>query len=257
MCTIVILHRVHPDFPVVIAANREEFYSRVATAPTELEPGVYGGRDEVSGGTWMGVTAQGFFAGITNQKTYVPADPTLLSRGPVVTDALRAGSTAAVTAQLEALDPRRYNEFNLLYGDADGLRAAYARRTDDRMRFEDVPDGVHALPNDVLDSPEFPKADRMRALAESVVTAPWSALTRALRDLLADHHKPPLREIPEPPPGAPFSRERAQAFQAMCVHAGNYGTRSSAIIALQPGQVAHYVASHGPPCEAPMVEVEL
>ena len=99
MCTIVLLHRVHPRWPVVIAANRDEYYSRAASAPEVLTRDpvpVLGGRDARHAGTWMGATQRGFFVGLTNQRTLRPADASRRSRGEVVLEALRRGSREAV-----------------------------------------------------------------------------------------------------------------------------------------------------------------
>ena len=58
MCVIFFAYQVHPDFPLVLLANRDEFYNR----PTEKArhwddfPDILAGRDLVGGGTWLGVT---------------------------------------------------------------------------------------------------------------------------------------------------------------------------------------------------------
>ncbi|HEY0094574.1 MAG TPA: NRDE family protein, partial [Archangium sp.] len=61
MCTILILRHVHPEWPLVLAANRDEFHARPATGPRVLleSPLAVGGRDVERGGTWMGVTHEG------------------------------------------------------------------------------------------------------------------------------------------------------------------------------------------------------
>ena len=62
MCTILVFNRVIPDIPVLIAANRDEIYNRPSSGAVVLqqEPRIVGGRDEIGGGTWMGVTEHGF-----------------------------------------------------------------------------------------------------------------------------------------------------------------------------------------------------
>lgn len=255
MCTIAVLHRVHPAFPVVIAANRDEFYHRPSTPPGPWPglPGVIAGRDESKGGTWMGATRGGFFVGLTNQRTYQGAEPTLRSRGGVVRDLLAAGSTREAERYLARLDASQYNPFNLMFGDAAGMKVAYARPAG-AVEVREVPPGVHVLPNDVLDSPAFPKAARAAALLAPLAGQDWPAQRDALARALGDHQRPPLDQIEQPPPGAPFSWVFAQLLGAVCIHTPAYGTRSATIAALQDGALAHYLFADGPPCTAPFVD---
>ena len=250
MCLVVILNRVHPDYPVVIAANRDEFYARPATGPMVLhdDPRVVGGRDEISGGTWMALTPTGLFVAVTNQRTYSAPDAARRSRGPLVVDAAKTGSPQAVTAMLRAMNPRDYNDFNLIYGDTDGMFVAYARSGATAIELEAVPDGVQVLPNDRLNSPTFQKVHRARALA------PGDGSLDQLAAMLRDHELPPLAAVQRPPATSAFTHELAQRFEALCIHTDVYGTRSSAIVALAPGRVARYLFADGPPCETEMID---
>jgi uncharacterized protein with NRDE domain len=254
MCTIAVLHRVHPEFPVIVAANRDEFYDRPASGPAPWpgEPGIIAGRDHSKGGTWMGATRAGFFVGLTNQRTYQPADPARLSRGDVVLRALRAGSRSAAERYLRGLDATRYNPFNLLFGDASGVSVAYARETREIGVF-DVGEGVQVLPNDTLNAQNFPKAARAAALIAPHAGQSWPALREALARALADHARPPLASLEQDPPGAPFSWVLTQLLGALCIHTPTYGTRSSTLLALSPHGLAHYLYADGAPCVTPFV----
>lgn len=259
MCTIVILRHIHPEWPLVLAANRDELYARPAVGPQVLSPSaprVVGGRDLERQGTWMGVTDGGLFVGLTNQRGAANLSRAPRSRGEVVMRSLRAGSVEGVEHYLAGLDPREYNPFNLLYGNAEVLRVAYARPDSERMSHEDVPPGVHVLSNDVLDSPALPKVVRARKLAEAAARKPWPESVQALQRMLADHLLP--ERAPELLPeeeSLPEMRERLRQCQALCIHTPGYGTRSSAIVALAPGRVAHYLASDVAPCQAPYQDV--
>lgn len=251
MCTILILRHVHPEWPLILAANRDELLDRPSSGP-RLLPGspriLVPGVDQARGGTWMGVTDSGFFVGLTNQRGSLAQGMAPRSRGEVVLQALRAGKMEAVERYLDTVDPSAFNPFNLLYGDAHQLRVAYARPSGTLLR-EDVPEGIHVLPNDGLDSPALPKVARARLLAAEHSRRPWPELARRLQELLADHHLPPEEQLPEPPPGAPFSRALARQLQALCIHTPTYGTRSSTLVALAPGRLAHVLASEAPPCQ--------
>jgi len=259
MCTLVLIVGVHPELPVIVAANRDELYARPAHAPRRLDaapgdPIMLGGVDEQAGGTWMGVTGDGFFAGLTNQRTYALPDPARRSRGELVLAALRAGSIGAVEAALATLTGGAHNPFNLVYGDAAGLRVAYGR--DDGLRTAPVPAGVHVLPNDVLDSPVFaPKVNGLRRRVAPVAASTWPTLAAELGAALSDHALPPLDAVPEPPPGAPFDRALLQRLGAVCIHTPLYGTRSATLIALAPGGVARYLFAEGPPCSTAFTDV--
>ncbi|MDC0708594.1 NRDE family protein [Stigmatella sp. ncwal1] len=251
MCTLLILRHVHPEWPLILAANRDELYARPSAPAQRLAspPALVAGLDEVRGGTWMGVTETGFFAGLTNQRGAFTPRQAPASRGEVVKEALRLGSIEAVERYLEGLDPASFNPFNLLYGDAHHLRVAYARPASEQLTWSDVPPGLHVLPNDVLDAPGIPKVARARLLAEASVHRPWPELVSALQHLMADHTLPLAESIPEPPADSHLSREQTRPYQALCIHTPAYGTRSSAIVALAPGRVAHFLASDEPPCQ--------
>ena len=251
MCTLVILRQVHPEWPLVLAANRDEFYARSATGPQVLResPRAVGGRDLERGGTWMGVTNEGLFVGLTNQPGRRGQGRTARSRGEVVLRTLEAGSVEAIERYLEALPGDEFLAFNLLYGDAHGVRVAYARPGEKRLRREDVPPGIHVLPNDVLDSPDLPKVARARLLAAEVAHRPWPELEAGLKALLADETLPDLAHVPSPPAGEDLPRDIRRQLQALCIHTPAYGTRSSAIVTLAPGRVGHYLSTETAPCQ--------
>lgn len=250
MCTIVILRGVARDFPVVIAANRDEYYSRPTRPPAPLEriDGI-AGIDLERGGSWMGATAGGFFVGLTNQRTFGPHDPARRSRGEVVLECLELGDRAAVRDRLRGLDAAAYNPFNLIAGDASGLDCAYAR--DGGIELCEIPEGVSVLPNDVLDSPEFPKVDRARELlGRDVDRLEWPALLERLHRVLGDHRKPPVAEDRGAMPAALIAE-----LGALCVHTPIYGTRSFTACALEPGGCAHYAFADGPTCSSTPGEI--
>ncbi len=249
MCTIVVLHQVHPDYPVIIAANRDEYYARPSTPPQLLQesPRVIGGVDGKKGGSWMGATEAGFFVGLTNQRTYHRADKSRRSRGEVVVEALRLGQTQAVEAYLGDLSPDDYNPFNLIFGESDAMRVAYVHEGMDKVEVVPLPTGIHVLPNDRLDSGEFSKVARALALLEGHGREPWPKLRQTLHNMLADRFLPPFESVAPPPAGSLMPRRLVHRLEALCIHTPLYGTRSATIAALTPGKVAHYLFSPGAP----------
>lgn len=251
MCTIIVLRRPGEDPPLVVAANRDEFYSRAAAGPERLveAPGGVGGRDLEQGGTWLGVLETGLFVGLTNQRTFAPPRSGLRSRGQVVVEALRCGSVAGVRRYLARLDPRQYNPFNLVYGDTDGVELAYARTDTTSLERVTIPDGEPCfLANDRLGSAHFPKTERAAELLQDVGGLDWTVLSGRLRQILADHELPAPERVPAPPPGCPWPSSLLRQLQALCIHTPAYGTRSATILALAPGRVQRYLFAPGPPC---------
>lgn len=259
MCTIVALRNVHRAFPLVIAANRDEFYRRPALAPSlrSTSPRILAGQDRDRGGTWMGVGHDNFFVGVTNQRTWKPADAGLRSRGEVVMACLADGSLDAVTDRLAKLDARAYNPFNLMFGDVKALRVAYVRHEAPFVRFEDLGDGVTALANDQLGSSHFPKTDRVegRLRDARLSTLSWEDLAPHLEAALGDHELPAKHRLEDPPAGALFPKFLAHRLQALCVHTPAYGTVSSTLIAFSPTGLAHYHYADGHPCETGFARV--
>jgi uncharacterized protein with NRDE domain len=250
MCTIAILVGV-TDLPVVIAANRDELYARDTRPPQLLAPGVVGGLDVQSGGTWLAVNREGRFAAVTNQRALSDPPVGVRSRGLVVKELAVAEDQ---DAYVDALDPRAYASMNLVWGDAQRVRLAYLRH-DGGKDIVALPTGVHVLCNDVLGSEEFPRGDRLRAGLEALVAEAPMFLEHLPRlpKLLGDHTRVDLAHVPP----SHLPPELARELTATCIHSALYGTRSSTIVGLYEldgeRRVASYMHADGPPCVTPYV----
>lgn len=252
MCTLIVRHGMDEWCSTLIAANRDEFYDRPSTGPQVLvqSPRVVGGRDERAGGTWFGLTSEGLFVGLTNQRSAAIRNEALHSRGALVFEALETGSFEEVKGYLERLDPRAYNEFNLIFGDGVDVCAAYGRRSESEVELEPLGRGVHVLCNDRLGSPDFPKAEEARARVASIPPGPWPRIKSQLVEVLSDRSLPDASEVPPLPPDAPFDAEVARRLQAICVETPVYGTVSATLAAVSPGRVDRYAFCSGPPDQA-------
>lgn len=155
MCLIVLAWRVRPDFPLIVAANRDEFHARPAERARfwNDHPAILAGRDLEAGGTWMGVSRSGRFAAVTNYRGGRDASA-MESRGALVTrfllDDLPPGKFMA------KVNPKSHSGFNLLVADRDELwwlsnRDGGSRRLDP---------GVYGLGNFFLDTPEVDEPKR-------------------------------------------------------------------------------------------------
>src|SRR5688500_7216428 len=162
MCTIVAIKGRHPEYPLVVAANRDEYYARAAGPPQRLEEDrrIVAGVDLAKGGTWMGANDRGVFVAITNQRTHDRTFAGTFSRGLMVVAALRQDDVGAIDELLRKTDPAEYSAFNLIYGDARELRVAYARPDAPQIEVAALDEGIWILTNDRIGSPDFPKAER-------------------------------------------------------------------------------------------------
>jgi len=242
MCTLAIYFKVFPDYPVVIAANRDEFLARPTLPPTTLleRPHVVGGKDLQASGTWLGISQSGLVAGLLNRQRAVYGDPNpaLRSRGLLCLDALRYRTVAEAAAYVRSQRGVDYNAFNLLVASREQAFVAYNRGGG--LELENLAPGMHLLTNLDLDDFECPRISRAHDRFASL--CPPADFARnplahheQLARLLADHSTQlDARE------GRP---------NALCQHLGDYGTRSSSLIFLgrDPASVSHFFAP-GPPC---------
>lgn len=236
MCLAVIAWRVHPDYPLVLAANRDEFYAR-STRPAAWwgQPmPLLAGRDEKAGGTWLGVNRCGRFALLTNLRAPVESKPHAPSRGSLVVAALQSGQSASRWLVREAESCNAYNGFNLLIGDAsrNGELYYYSNRLGQPPKL--LAPGIYGLSNAFLDTP-WPKLTR--AVAGFSCQMASRIDQNALLGLLADRELARDHELPST--GVPFEWE--QALSAIQVRANGYGTRSTTLIAVHRNGLASFV----------------
>ena len=149
MCLIVLAWRVHPDLPLIVAANRDEFHARPAAPAAfwEDHPALLAGRDLEARGTWMGVSRTRKFAAVTNYRG--AKEPRAVeSRGALVSRFLSNGSRPG--EYIESLKAGLYSGFNLLASDAEELW--WTSNRDGAPRRLDA--GIYGLGNTLLDAPE-------------------------------------------------------------------------------------------------------
>lgn len=228
MCLAVLALHALPGIPVLIAANRDEFHARPTHPAAQWAdaPGLYAGRDGLAGGTWMGVTAQGRFALVTNFREpgrYLAPAP---SRGALVEDYLRGNdSPRAYLARAHESD-QAYNGFNLIVGDT--RQAWYLSNRDGPPR--PLAPGIYALSNHLLDTP-WPKLARTKtAFTEVLGRTPQPDLP-ALFEALADRQTATDEDMPAT--GLPPDRERL--LSSPFIVSPDYGTRSSSVLVLREG----------------------
>jgi uncharacterized protein with NRDE domain len=174
MCLIVLAWRKHPDFPLIVAANRDEFHARPAAPAAfwEDQPGILAGRDLEARGTWMGVSRSGRFAAVTNFRgAYEPRAAE--SRGALVSRFLANEIPAG--RYIGSLKPSSYSGFNLLAFDGEELW--WTSNRDGTPR--NLAPGIYGLGNALLDSPDVEPAKKDFAETIPAVEVLLSVLAKA------------------------------------------------------------------------------
>lgn len=217
MCLIVVGWRGHPDYPLVVAANRDEFYARPTAdaAPWPDAPAVFGGIDREAGGTWLGICSDGRFAAVTNVREPGMAKGER-SRGNLTRDFL-LGDMAALDYARQ-IDGGLYSGFNLLV--SDGADLVYRSNRDGAPRR--LPPGIYGLSNHLLDSPWPKLLSARQGFAAALPALPDET---ALFALLADDEIVADDALPQ----TGVSLEWERLLSAVFVKSENYGTRASTV----------------------------
>lgn len=230
MCLIALALDQHPRFPVVIAANRDEFFDRPAAALDWWQPArdsapILAGRDLQGGGTWLGLNARGRMAMLTNVRDPPRYRATAPSRGAIVPSWLAGDASAG--AFWHATARQAHNPFNLLAGDL--ARGVWWWADDRSTAPQPLSPGLYGLSNAALDTP-WPKVLRLKvAMGEALDAA---RTTRELESLLlvalADRRGAPDHFLPDT--GIGLERERWLAPAFIAGPDARYGTRCSTLL---------------------------
>ncbi|TFW11469.1 NRDE family protein [Massilia arenosa] len=231
MCLIVFAWQVMPGVPLIAAANRDEFYDRPAepAGPWDGHPEIFGGRDLLGGGTWMGITQSGpngpRFAAITNYRNPKDWRADAPTRGALVSDYLIGSWTASDYIAHIRGSAQEYNGFNLVIGDATELVWFSNRGDGDVRNGARLEPGIYGISNGLLDDP-WPKVVRTKAQFASLLCQ--GAPEDAFFDMLADTTRAPDMRLPETGVALELERE----LSAVCIETPGYGTRTSTVVTL-------------------------
>lgn len=240
MCLILVAYRACERYPIVIAANRDESYSRPALPLDRWSdcPRVYGGRDLDAGGGWLGYATNGRYAALTNFRQGGQRDLTLRSRGELVAGYLCGDVPPAEYLEQARRRDAHYNGYSMLAGDARELYF-HSNRGNGVAR---VTPGVHGLSNHLLDEP-WPKVTLGVARLASWLTLDVEPLAEHLYGYLSDRTTAPDHLLPATGVEPQRERELSAAFIA----AAQYGTRASSVVIVRSdGEVYFGERGFGP-----------
>lgn len=240
MCLMVFAWRAHPDYPLILAANRDEFYLR-RTRPAAWwgqAVSLLAGHDEEAGGTWLGITRRGRFAALTNVRAPAERNPHAPSRGALVLSALQAADPPASWLEANAARMAVYNGFNLLVGDVApaGQDAGHASQ-------------LHYFSNR-LETPARVLAPGIYGLSNAFLDTPWPKVTRAVGDFACAiasrvdiaqlvalmENRQLARDAELPATGVPLDWERV--LSAIQIRANGYGTRATSVLTVRSDGLA-------------------
>ena len=236
MCLLIFSHRVDPNYPLVLAANRDEFHARPTAAARfwPEHPRLLAGRDLEQGGTWMGLTREGRFAAITNCRDPARTAPAPRSRGELPLGYL-TGSQDAQTYLMDTLaNAQEYAGFNLLVGTPDSLWYLTNSPSAEQCKPKLLAPGLYGLSNAQLDTP-WPKVtlgkDRLQALL-----AEGEFDHDTLSTVVGD------RKLADPTDLHPLglTDDMAQVLSSQFITTASYGTRSSTTLWIDQAGRAHW-----------------
>ncbi len=230
MCLVALAIDQSRRFPLVVASNRDEFFKRETArlawwSAKPGDPPILGGRDLQSGGTWMGLTAQGRLALLTNVRGPRGTDADAPSRGRIVTDWLAGGEETGDFWMRTALSG--HNGFNLIA--ADFLRGECFWGSNTGHHPLRLDRGIYGLSNGGLDAP-WPKVTALKAQMQVSMSASTNAddLATRLFEALADRAMAADDTLPQT--GVPLELERQLSPTFIRTPDNGYGTRCSTLI---------------------------
>ncbi|HCZ34876.1 MAG TPA: hypothetical protein DHV26_03010 [Cytophagales bacterium] len=236
MCLVFISINSHPQYKVIVAANRDEFYER-KTAPAAFwkdQPEIVGGRDLEADGTWMAMNTNGKVALVTNYRDPANINPKAPSRGKLVSDFLSGNKSPE--QYLHELEPNAnyYNGFNLLVGQLDD----WWYLSNYKPGIQKLEPGRYGLSNHLLNT-EWPKVKRGKEKFAKFIE--YDFLPEDLFRMLYDEQRAEDQTLPDT--GIGLDRERA--LSSMFIKTKGYGTRCSTVLLIdKEDRVQYYERSY-------------
>lgn len=252
MCLIAFSWNPDNHMPLLLLANRDEFYARpTAAAEWWAQPqGIWAGRDLQAGGTWLGVTRTGRFAALTNFRNGLGQRTGVASRGELVSEFLAGDTAASDYAMQVTRSGGNYNGFNLIVGEiypvGGRTPAIWYCGNQPGAEARALPPGVYGLSNALLDTP-WPKLLRLRDRLAGVADVGRDDLIDACLAFLSD--PTPADEASLPSTGVPQEWERV--LSSVFIVGPDYGTRAQTVVrADADGFIEAYERSFNTPQQA-------
>jgi uncharacterized protein with NRDE domain len=239
MCLILFAYRQHADYPLIVIANRDEYYARpTRDAHWWDDADVFAGRDLEANGTWLGVNRQGRLAAVTNVREPGGMNPGNKSRGDLTRNFL--SGTAPPDEYLRQLAPRDqdYHGFNLLLGDLQGLWF-YSNR-DHGIR--SIEAGIYGISNGNFDEP-WPKLSSGKTELEAMLSG--NIDESGLMEILTDHQVAQDHELPS----TGVARDIERMLSSRFIRSPEYGTRACSVVTIDASNRVRFSEQNYPDAE--------
>ena len=223
MCLINFQFQEHPNYKLIIAANRDEFYKR-PTAPVhfwEDEPTILAGRDLLQMGTWLGITKQGRFGALTNYRDPAHMTNDKTSRGEIISNYLIGDISAEDYLTSLNMKKEDYNGFNLIIGSPDQM--FYYNNIEGQII--KISTGTHGLSNHFLNTP-WPKVTSGKKMLHDYLVKQELIQPNELFDILSDAKIAEDLHLPKTGIDIKLERQLSPIF----IKTAEYGTRCSTVL---------------------------
>ncbi len=228
MCLIILAHHIKPHLPLIVMANRDEFFKR----PTESAafwrsklhaPKILAGKDLEAHGTWLGITRNGKFAAVTNMRETSQKTSNPISRGQLPLEFLSSKkSPIKFATELTAKFPY-YNGFNLLLADKNSL--IYLNSS--TQSISELQPGIYGLSNGLLNA-NWPKINQGKKQLKNLINEEINLTTDSLISMMSDRNIAPDEFLPNT--GIPIELERQLSSSFIAIPERHYGTLCSTAV---------------------------
>jgi len=242
MCIAYLAIGTHPDWPLFIAANRDEFHNRPTkpAAPWPQRPDIISGIDSQAHGTWLKITRQGRSAFLTNYRDPAAFIADAPSRGELSSQYLEGYEAPQDYARRRMAEASAYNGFNLIVGSPAGACYVSNRLPAGQMR--ELGAGRYVISNHLLDTP-WPKAERLRHALDRYPSEQLCRTLTPVFEILRDGTQALDADLP----ATGLSLERERLLSSPFIISPDYGTRCSTVIAIHvSGRVFFSETSYAP-----------
>ncbi|RYM35928.1 NRDE family protein [Brumimicrobium glaciale] len=224
MCLIAFAYKISKEYPLILIANRDEFYDRPTQKAhywdEEMQPEILAGKDLKGGGTWFGVSKNGKWAAVTNHRDIENIKEDAPTRGDLIPNFLASAETGEEYLSNLREEASKYNGFNLLVGDEKGL-FHYSNITDE---ITEIQPGIHGVSNALLNTP-WPKLEVAKNELEDKIQKN-TIDQETLFSILKNEKKAVLHQLPN----TGLTKELEMAISSIFIDTKGYGTRCSTLL---------------------------
>ena len=222
MCILFIAKNRHPIYPLIVAANRDEFYERPSKTMHYWmdQPTILAGRDMISGGSWLGLNTSGRFCGVTNLRQSINQEERN-SRGKLVSRFLKHSEDVHEYSDFLNRQYASFNPFNLVFGSISEL---FLFSSHDHQTVP-IGDGYHSISNGPVLQP-WPKMSKGVSRLQNLVDQHKEIQFKDLTDIMIDQNAAPDELLPN----TGLDQQREKLLSSIFVSGQSYGTRSTTLI---------------------------